>query len=97
MTIEVAPYKVVSKLGMLMIEKIVHISGTFLENFELEDFPFDVQDLQLHIIFRESEEICKIFPNPGKDEFVKVESIFGSLTEWTIHPPIVQIRTEPEE
>ena len=45
MSLEVCPFKVVSKLGMLMVEKVVEISGTFCETFELEDFPFDCQDL----------------------------------------------------
>jgi hypothetical protein len=41
MSLEIAPFKVVKKLGMLMVEKDIEITGVFTEMFELEDFPFD--------------------------------------------------------
>ena len=71
-----------------MVEKVVVISGTFCETFELEDFPFDCQDLQLDILFKESDTNCKILPNTRKDAFVSIDLTTCTLSEWQIHSAI---------
>jgi len=37
----------ITTLGMFLIERSVYVSGKFSEIFELDDFPFDTQDLQI--------------------------------------------------
>lgn len=51
---EVEEIRVLNTLEMYLIEQKTYVSGVFGENFELEDFPFDCQDLQLKIYYEQS-------------------------------------------
>lgn len=51
---EVEDLKVLNTLEMYLIEQKTYISGVFSENFELDDFPFDCQDLQLNLYYESS-------------------------------------------
>ena len=71
-----------------------HFSGTFTEKFELENFPFDVQDLQISI---ECEDDCTkaIFvPNYkaiDRDSWMGwVNLKYSALQEYIVHPMFIE-------
>lgn len=45
----------------------------------------------MDIVFKESNTVCNITPNPGKATFIFIDLSSCTTTEWTIHQPIAQI------
>ena len=61
------------------------ITGNFTEPFEVENFPFDVQDLTFIIASSElSVKQFKFVPVPFKKDYICVDKTWNSATEWDI-------------
>ena len=74
---------------MMMMRRTQICRGDFAETMELQNFPFDAQDLTLNIDFKEPTEICTFQPDYSKEAFVTVSNLAdASLSEWIIHHPI---------
>ena len=76
---------------LVMIEKRTFVYGDFSEKFELDSFPFDCQDFRIEIDFFDSENICKISPNPLKRDFLSLNLHSMVQRAFKIHEPIVQM------
>lgn len=55
------------------------ISGTFHETFELEHFPFDVQELQVFLDVAVGTDIALISPNPAPTEAVNLSGAWAFI------------------
>ena len=70
-----------------------NMTGTFTEKFELINFPFDVQDLQISLECTDSEEVALFVPTQIQFKgdfsgFFKLE--YSALQEYTVHPPFLE-------
>ena len=86
---EPGPYELRVFAGMMVIEQEVVVHAVFAERLELHAFPFDCQDLSIEVQWRMSEDEGKIWPMPAND-FVEVEVNKMAISEWKLHPPVVE-------
>lgn len=94
----VASVKLVHKLDGLAIRGLVRMSvmvrGTFYENMELEDFPYDVQHLSIHLRSTISGRDFKLLPLESETNF-KFEF---QCPDWHIYcPPLAEMRNEGDK
>ena len=75
---------------MMVIEQETLIHAVFAERLELGSFPFDCQDLSIDVHWKVSDEECKIWPTPGAHHFVEIQVEKMAISEWEIHPPVVE-------
>ena len=98
---EMQSLEIHSQLGLrkynqlMMVEKKTIVSGDFGEKFELDSFPFDCQDFRIEIAWSDSEHVCKISPNPLKENFITLKLHSMIQRSFRIYEPIVQLHMKP--
>ena len=69
------------------------LDGTFIEVFELENFPLDCQDLTIRISTIDTTKDC-IFQTPFEaKQVLTMQSEYSTLPEWKLHPPQFETST----
>ena len=70
-----------------------HFNGTFTEQFELKNFPFDVQDLQISIEAEDDTDtmlFVATYKIWNKGYFGYQSMKYSALQEYTVHPPFIE-------
>jgi len=60
---------------------------SFAENYELNNFPFDCQDLTIAIQSSDASK-AKLRPRFKRKDFASMETSGHNLHDWAIHPPV---------
>ena len=75
---------VLDEIGECYIIERRRMKGVFAETLELNDFPFDCQDLTVTITTERSEKELELVPDLKEDSAVNLTQ-FVEQQEWTIH------------
>jgi len=75
-----------------MISARYSIRATFGEPFELESFPFDVQDLKIIISSTATTGSQILVPHFRRKDFVKIAVNVSSLPEWDFRAPVAEFK-----
>lgn len=73
-----------------MISARLSIRGSFGEPFQLQEFPFDVQDMKIIIASTANAHTQILVPHFRRNEFVKIQMQVSSLPEWTFDQCLVE-------
>jgi len=73
-----------------MISARLSIRGTFGEPFELEEFPYDVQDMKIILASTANAHTQILVPHFRRNEFVKIQMQVSSLPEWRFDRCLVE-------
>lgn len=76
-----------NKVGQAIVYQRRRVKGTFFERMELNQFPFDTQDLTLTITSDRGELECALNPDQSEISTVNVQS-FVDEQEWKLHKHI---------
>ncbi|CAF0851841.1 unnamed protein product [Brachionus calyciflorus] len=92
---DAARYTVSSEAGATVITEVRNIKGAFWEKLELQNFPFDVQELSVTVASRLSCEDVKLIPleSNGKIGF-RATRTFVDQQKWRLFK-MVKISNEP--
>ena len=78
-----------------MICLYYHIRGVFKEILEVNDFPFDYQDLSLSLIARWRSSLVSFEKDSSRDDKIRISN-FIAKQEWDLQPHIMTRQTETE-
>ena len=82
---------------LMLVEMKTHVYGDFGEKFELDSYPFDCQDFRISISWCDSEEVCKVSPNPFRHSFISLNLESMIQRSFEIFEPIVQLHMKPRK
>lgn len=71
-----------------LIAARLEMRATFAEPFELENFPFDCQDLRLTLVSTATSDQQKLVPHFRRNAFITIEKEYTDLPSWKMHEPI---------
>lgn len=68
------------------------IRGTFGEPLELQDFPFDCQELAINIASSAASTIQVLVPHFRRKKFVVISQEVSTFPEWICHAPVCDMK-----
>ena len=80
---------VISRLPYL-VSGCLELDGKFAEKFELQNFPWDVQDLTLHVRSVAPANVCHLTLPFNANDVIELNEDASALTDWVVHPPQVE-------
>ena len=81
-----------------LVQARLAVTGTFSERLELQNFPFDVQDLALVIQEDHALVQAKLAPHQRRYDFVSVDRDNSSINDWYFRRPICEfVESDPSD